>query len=132
MSSASSTAAPHMSAASGRPGPLIGLRAVELADGVAGPYVAKLLGDYGADVVKIFPTGSAGGPAHIKAVRAVFPDAVFCPTGGVDAGNAPDYLAAGAAFVGIGGKLVDEARIAAGDKAAIQRAARDALGLMQA
>lgn len=86
----------------------------------------------GADVVKIFPAGSAGGPAHIKAIRAVFPGAVFCPTGGVDAANAPAYLAAGAAFVGIGGKLVDEARIAAGDKAAIQRAARDALGLMQA
>ena len=86
----------------------------------------------GADVVKIFPAGSAGGPAHVKAVRAVFPEAVFCPTGGVDAANAPAYLAAGAAFVGIGGKLVDEARIAAGDKAAIQRAARDALGLMQA
>ncbi len=41
-------------------------------------------------------------------------------------------LEAGAAFVGIGGKLVDEARIAAGDKAAIQQAARDALGLMEA
>lgn len=86
----------------------------------------------GADVVKIFPASSAGGPAHVKAVRAVFPDAVFCPTGGVDAANAPDYLAAGAAFVGIGGKLVDEARIRAGDRAAIQKAARDALGLMQA
>jgi len=86
----------------------------------------------GADVVKIFPASSAGGPAHVKAIRAVFPDAVFCPTGGVDAANAPAYLAAGASFVGIGGKLVDEARIAAGDKAAIQRAARDALGLMQA
>jgi len=86
----------------------------------------------GADVVKIFPASSGGGPAHIKAIRAVFPDAVFCPTGGVDAANAPAYLAAGAAFVGIGGKLVDETRIAAGDKAAIQRAARDALGLMQA
>ncbi|GGC42009.1 KHG-KDPG bifunctional aldolase [Siccirubricoccus deserti] len=86
----------------------------------------------GADVVKLFPASSAGGPAHVKAVRAVFPDTVFCPTGGVDAANAPDYLAAGAAFVGIGGKLVEEARIAAGDRAAIQRAARDALGLMQA
>ena len=30
------------------------------------------------------------------------------------------------------GRLVDEQRIRAGDKAAIQRAARDALGLMQA
>ncbi|TCZ55382.1 bifunctional 4-hydroxy-2-oxoglutarate aldolase/2-dehydro-3-deoxy-phosphogluconate aldolase [Roseicella aquatilis] len=86
----------------------------------------------GADVVKIFPAASAGGPAHVRALCAVFPEAVFCPTGGVDAGNAPDYLAAGAAFVGIGGRLVDEQRIRAGDKAAIQRAARDALGLMQA
>ncbi|MBL6456979.1 bifunctional 4-hydroxy-2-oxoglutarate aldolase/2-dehydro-3-deoxy-phosphogluconate aldolase [Belnapia sp. T6] len=86
----------------------------------------------GADVVKIFPASSAGGPGHVKAVRAVFPQAVFCPTGGVDAGNAPAYLAAGAAFVGIGGKLVDEARIAAGDKPAIMRAAHEALGIEQA
>jgi 2-dehydro-3-deoxyphosphogluconate aldolase / (4S)-4-hydroxy-2-oxoglutarate aldolase len=50
----------------------------------------------------------------------------------VDANNAPDYLAAGAAFVGIGGALVDEVRIAAGDKAAILRAGRDAQGLMEA
>lgn len=86
----------------------------------------------GADVVKIFPAGSAGGPAHVKAVRAVFPDVAFCPTGGVDAANAPAYLAAGAAFVGIGGRLVDEARIAAGDKSAILRAAREVLGIEQA
>ena len=86
----------------------------------------------GADVVKIFPAASAGGPSHVKAVRAVFPDVAFCPTGGVDARNAPDYLAAGAAFVGIGGRLVDEARIAAGDKSAILRAAREALGIEQA
>ena len=86
----------------------------------------------GADVVKIFPASSAGGPGHIKALRAVFPDVAFCPTGGVDAANAPAYLAAGAAFVGIGGRLVDEARIAAGDKSAILRAAREALGIEQA
>jgi 2-dehydro-3-deoxyphosphogluconate aldolase/(4S)-4-hydroxy-2-oxoglutarate aldolase len=50
----------------------------------------------------------------------------------VDAHNAADYLAAGAAFLGIGGALVDEARIAAGEEAAIRRAARDALGIVQA
>jgi 2-dehydro-3-deoxyphosphogluconate aldolase/(4S)-4-hydroxy-2-oxoglutarate aldolase len=86
----------------------------------------------GADVVKIFPANSAGGPGHIRALRAVFPDVAFCPTGGVDARNAPDYLAAGAAFVGIGGKLVDETLLARGDRAAIEAAARDVLGLMQA
>jgi 2-dehydro-3-deoxyphosphogluconate aldolase/(4S)-4-hydroxy-2-oxoglutarate aldolase len=86
----------------------------------------------GADAVKIFPANSAGGPAHIKALRAVFPDVTFCPTGGVDARNTPDYLAAGAAFVGIGGKLVDEGLLARGDRAAVEQAARDVLGIMQA
>ncbi len=86
----------------------------------------------GAEGVKIFPAASVGGPNHLKALRAVFPGVPFCPTGGVDAANAPDYFEAGADFVGIGGKLVDEKRIAAGDKAAILRAGRDALGLMQA
>lgn len=86
----------------------------------------------GTDVVKIFPASSVGGPAHIKALRAVFPDVVFCPTGGVDARNAPDYLAAGAAFVGMGGRLVDESLVAAGDRAGIEAAARAALGILQA
>jgi 2-dehydro-3-deoxyphosphogluconate aldolase/(4S)-4-hydroxy-2-oxoglutarate aldolase len=86
----------------------------------------------GADVVKIFPASSAGGPAHIKALRSVFPGVAFCPTGGVDARNANDYIAAGAAFVGIGGKLVDEAAIAAGNRGAVEAAAREALGILQA
>ena len=86
----------------------------------------------GADVVKIFPASSAGGPGHIKALRAVFPDVAFCPTGGVDATNTPDYLAAGAAFVGIGGKLVDEKLVVAGNRAAVQKAAEEALGIMSA
>jgi len=62
----------------------------------------------------------------------VFPDVIFCPTGGVDARNAPEYFAAGAAFVGMGGKLVDENLLERGDRAAIEAAARDVLGLMQA
>ena len=77
----------------------------------------------GADVVKIFPASSAGGPGHIKALCSVFPGVAFCPTGGIDAGNVATYLAAGAAFVGMGGNLVDEKRIAAGDRAAIMAAA---------
>lgn len=86
----------------------------------------------GADVVKIFPASSTGGPAHIRSIRAVFPDVAFCPTGGVDARNAPDYIAAGAAFVGIGGRLVDESLVAAGDRPAVQRAAEEALGIARA
>ena len=78
----------------------------------------------GADVVKVFPASSAGGPGHIKALTSVFPGVAFCPTGGVEPGNIAAYLSAGAAFVGMGGALVDEKRIAAGDRAAIEGAAR--------
>jgi 2-dehydro-3-deoxyphosphogluconate aldolase / (4S)-4-hydroxy-2-oxoglutarate aldolase len=82
----------------------------------------------GADVVKVCPASSVGGPAHIRALRSVFPEVAFCPTGGVDPANANSYLAAGAAFVGMGGALVDEARIAACDRAAIEAVARQVTG----
>jgi 2-dehydro-3-deoxyphosphogluconate aldolase/(4S)-4-hydroxy-2-oxoglutarate aldolase len=81
----------------------------------------------GADVVKVFPASSTGGPAHIRALTSVFPGIAFCPTGGVEPGNIAGYLSAGAAFVGMGGALVDEKRIAAGDRAAIEAAARAVL-----
>ena len=81
----------------------------------------------GADVVKVFPASSVGGPAHIKALASVLPQVPFCPTGGVEPGNVAAYLAAGAAFVGMGGALVDEKRIAAGDRGAIEAAARAVL-----
>lgn len=77
----------------------------------------------GADVVKVFPAASSGGPGHIKALASVFPGVAFCPTGGVEPGNFAAYLSAGAAFVGMGGALVDERRILADDRAAIQAAA---------
>jgi 2-dehydro-3-deoxyphosphogluconate aldolase/(4S)-4-hydroxy-2-oxoglutarate aldolase len=81
----------------------------------------------GADAVKIFPAASVGGPGHIKALVSVFPGVAFCPTGGVELGNFAAYLAAGAAFVGIGGALVDERRIDAGERETIQAAARSVL-----
>jgi 2-dehydro-3-deoxyphosphogluconate aldolase / (4S)-4-hydroxy-2-oxoglutarate aldolase len=81
----------------------------------------------GADVVKIFPASSAGGPAHIRALASVLPGVAFCPTGGVELDNVDTYLAAGAAFVGMGGALVDEQKIAAGEREAIQAVARRVL-----
>ena len=81
----------------------------------------------GADVVKVFPASSAGGVAHIRALASVFPGVAFCPTGGVGPDEVRSYLAAGARFVGLGGAIVDPARIAAGDRGAIMEAARRAL-----
>lgn len=85
----------------------------------------------GADAVKIFPAASVGGPRHVAALKAVFPDVRLVPTGGVTADNAGDYLRAGAAFVGIGGALIDEAALAAGDHTVVSRRARETLAAVQ-
>ena len=77
----------------------------------------------GADIVKVFPA-SSGGPAHLRALRAVFPDLLLCPTGGVTTTNMKDYFAAGAALVGVGNDLVDAAALAAGDRARVIAHAR--------
>ena len=75
----------------------------------------------GADAVKVVPASSVGGPAHVRALRSVLPDAEFCPTGGIEPGDVKAYLSAGAAFVGMGGVLVG------GDQSAVRRAAREVL-----
>ena len=43
-------------------GPLAGLKVVELGQLIAGPFAAKTLADFGADVVKIEPPGDASRP----------------------------------------------------------------------
>ena len=43
--------------------------------------------------LKFFPAEAAGGQRALRAFATVFPELVFCPTGGVDAQNAQAYLA---------------------------------------
>jgi 2-dehydro-3-deoxyphosphogluconate aldolase/(4S)-4-hydroxy-2-oxoglutarate aldolase len=69
--------------------------------------------EWGADFVKLFPASSVG-PEYIKAVRAPLPQLRIMPTGGVSLENATAYLQAGAACLGVGGKLVDKKLIAEG------------------
>ena len=73
----------------------------------------------GAKVIKIFPCGSAGGPKHIKALRAPFPDVSLIPTGGVNLANAAEYFAAGAFALGVGADLVDLAALRRGEASKI-------------
>jgi len=46
----------------------------------------------GIKACQFFPAGPGGGPAAVAALAGVFPDVVFCPTGGVSATTAPAYL----------------------------------------
>ncbi len=44
------------------PGPLAGLKVVELGQLIAGPFAAKTLADFGAEVIKIEPPANGGSP----------------------------------------------------------------------
>ncbi len=77
----------------------------------------------GADVVKVFPATSLG-PQFFRDLRGPMPEVRLMPTGGVTVENAGDFLAAGAALVGIGTALVDAKTVEAGDWATITARAR--------
>jgi 2-dehydro-3-deoxyphosphogluconate aldolase/(4S)-4-hydroxy-2-oxoglutarate aldolase len=78
---------------------------------------------------KLFPAGVAGGTGALKAFQSPFPQARFCPTGGVDAGNAGDYLAL-PNVVCVGGSWVAPAEaVRAGDWGRITALAREAAAL---
>ena len=81
--------------------------------------------DQGAQLVKIFPCGNVGGAKYLKSLRAPFPDAALIPTGGVNAANAGEFIAAGAFALGVGAELVDAAALRDGHLAKITQAARE-------
>jgi 2-dehydro-3-deoxyphosphogluconate aldolase / (4S)-4-hydroxy-2-oxoglutarate aldolase len=62
----------------------------------------------GADFVKIFPCAQVGGASYIRALKGPFPDVPLVPTGGVNLETAADFLAAGAAALGVGGELIQK------------------------
>lgn len=48
--------------------------------------------DAGHDCFKLFPAEAIGGTALLKSLAGPFAGVRFCPTGGIDAGNASRYL----------------------------------------
>ncbi len=48
--------------------------------------------DNGISTAKFFPAVESGGTAWIKAVSAVIPQLLFCPTGGIGSSNYIDFL----------------------------------------
>ena len=61
--------------------------------GVATVSEAMRAADQGFMVQKLFPAEAIGGAALLKAWHGPLPDLIFCPTGGIHAGNAAQYLA---------------------------------------
>ena len=88
--------------------------------------------DAGFDTFKLFPAAQAGGMAMLKALGGPFPQARFCPTGGIDAASAPAFLAL-PNVVCVGGSWLCPAELVrAGDWDAITALARAAAALRPA
>ncbi|MYV50156.1 bifunctional 4-hydroxy-2-oxoglutarate aldolase/2-dehydro-3-deoxy-phosphogluconate aldolase [Streptomyces sp. SID2888] len=85
----------------------------------------------GADALKLFPAGSAGGPGYLRDLRGPFPDLPFVPVGGVDAQAAAAYLRGGAIAVGVGSPLTGDAADGGSDTA-LRRRARTFLDVVRA
>jgi 2-dehydro-3-deoxyphosphogluconate aldolase / (4S)-4-hydroxy-2-oxoglutarate aldolase len=103
--------------------------ALPLLPGVATGSEIMAAQEDGYTALKFFPAMQAGGVAMLKAWQGPFGDVKFCPTGGVTAENAPEFLAL-ANVVCVGGSWLTPADVVArGDWAAVTRLARQALSL---
>ncbi|MEU6082735.1 bifunctional 4-hydroxy-2-oxoglutarate aldolase/2-dehydro-3-deoxy-phosphogluconate aldolase [Streptomyces sp. NPDC047108] len=93
---------------------------VPIFPGVATPTEIVRAMELGADAIKVFPA-SDHGPRWISDVRAALPQAPLLPTGGVTVEDAPDWIAAGAAAVGMGSALSE------GDRDSVAKRVADLL-----
>lgn len=81
-------------------------------------------------IIKVFPA-STGGPAHIAAMKAVFPDVRLLPLGGVNATNLAEYIKAGSWAVG-GTWLCKRDLIESGNFTKISELVKEALAIIDA
>ncbi|MER7844480.1 bifunctional 4-hydroxy-2-oxoglutarate aldolase/2-dehydro-3-deoxy-phosphogluconate aldolase [Kitasatospora sp. NPDC096077] len=98
-------------------------RGVPVVLGALTPTEVARAVDLGAAAVKIFPARSFG-PGYFKDLRGPYPDVPLVASGGVNAGNAAEFLAQGALAVCAGTDVVPPAAVEAGDWAEITRRAR--------
>jgi 2-dehydro-3-deoxyphosphogluconate aldolase / (4S)-4-hydroxy-2-oxoglutarate aldolase len=85
----------------------------------------------GYTALKFFPAMQAGGAAMLRAWQGPFGDVKFCPTGGITAANAAEFLAL-ANVVCVGGSWLTPAdALVSGDWARVTQLAREAVALQR-
>lgn len=85
-------------------------RKIAYVPGAATETEISLAEELGAEIVKIFPGGAAGGPEFVRAVMGPSPWHRLMPTGGVETTEASitEWITAGAAALGIGSNLISK------------------------
>lgn len=89
--------------------------------------------ELGAEIVKIFPGSSVGGPKFVAAVKGPCPWSSIMPTGGVEPTeeNLKAWFDAGVTCVGMGSNLFPKDVMAAGDWGKITELCRGALAIIR-
>jgi 2-dehydro-3-deoxyphosphogluconate aldolase / (4S)-4-hydroxy-2-oxoglutarate aldolase len=97
---------------------------VPVLPGVSTVSEAMRARELGFASLKLFPASAVGGPAFLRGIGGPLPDITFCPTGGITAQTAADYLSLpNVACVG-GSWLTPADAVRAGDWARITEFAR--------
>lgn len=99
--------------------------------GVATASEAMTIAERGFRVAKLFPAGAAGGIALLKALHGPLPHMQFCPTGGIDAASAGDYLALPNVPCVGGSWMVQKAWLDAGEYHRVRHACAQAVAALQ-
>jgi len=85
----------------------------------------------GSGLVKVFPCAPIGGPAYIRALRGPFPQVPMIAAGGVNQETAADFILAGAAALGIGGRLIPKVALEQREPERISELARRFLRIVK-
>lgn len=101
-----------------------------LLPGVASASEAMRLLERGYSVMKFFPAEAAGGAPFLGSLASPLPQISFCPTGGVNPGNALSYLNLPNVICAGGSWVAPKAMVAEGDWAGIEALAREASQLV--
>ncbi|MER7927937.1 bifunctional 4-hydroxy-2-oxoglutarate aldolase/2-dehydro-3-deoxy-phosphogluconate aldolase [Streptomyces sp. NPDC096057] len=86
----------------------------------------------GVREMKFFPAQAAGGTAYLRSLAGPLPQARFCPTGGIGADSAPDYLALPNVGCVGGSWMIPADAVASRDWGRIEGLAREAAALRSA
>ncbi|MHA6799045.1 bifunctional 4-hydroxy-2-oxoglutarate aldolase/2-dehydro-3-deoxy-phosphogluconate aldolase [Bounagaea algeriensis] len=97
--------------------------------GVSTASEAMRVAERGVSAMKFFPAGPSGGVPYLKALTGPLPHLRFCPTGGVTADNARDYLALPNVGCVGGTWLTPKESLLSGDWATVESLAAQAAAL---
>ncbi len=97
--------------------------------GTATPSEVLRLLERGLTCMKFFPAQAAGGVSMLKSIAGPLPQALFCPTGGINLENAASYLALPNVLCVGGSWLCPQEALAKGNWSLIENLAREAASL---